>query len=157
MGVAATTASYGSFGANADVPAAGFAFGVERVKLALDSHARTPARPTTQVQVIPLGAEDYAYAVTAAEQLRQAGLRVELELMERGVKGTLRQAARRGIPFCGIVGPKERLGGTITVRNMAAHQEQRVALTDAARYCQADVEPAHAGPQAGGEPAVGTL
>ncbi len=144
-------------GANTDVPAAGFAFGVERVKLALDSHARTPARPTTQVQVIPLGAEDYAYAVTAAEQLRQAGLRVELELMERGVKGTLRQAARRGIPFCGIVGPKERLGGTITVRNMAAHQEQRVALTDAARYCQADVEPAHAGPQAGGEPAVGTL
>ena len=142
-------------GANADVPAAGFAFGVERVKLALDSHARPARAPTTQVQVIPLGADDCAYAVTAAEQLRQAGLRVELELMERGVKGTLRQAARRDIPFCGIVGPEERLGGTITIRNMAAHQEQRVALADAARYCQADRAPAPADRQAGGATAAG--
>ncbi len=144
-------------GANADVPAAGFAFGVERVKLALDSHARPAGRPTAQVQVIPLGAEDYTYAVTAAEQLRQAGLRVELELMGRGVKGTLRQAARRGIPFCGIVGPEERLGGTITIRNMAAHQEQRVALADAAWHCQAGRGPEHADRQAGGEPVAGVL
>ena len=142
-------------GANTDIPAAGFAFGVERVKLALDSHARTAARPTTQVQVIPLGADDYAYAVSAAGQLRRAGLRVELELMGRGVKGTLRQAARRGIPFCGIVGPEERLDGTITVRNMAAHQEQRVALADAARYCQAGGAPAHADRQIGDETAAG--
>ena len=140
-------------GANADVPAAGFAFGVERVKLALDGHARTAARPTTQVQVIPLGADDYAYAVSAAEQLRQAGLHVELELMGRGVKGTLRQAARRSIPFCGIVGPEERLDGTITIRNMAAHQERRVALAGAARHCQADLEPVHADQRAGNEAA----
>lgn len=144
-------------GANADVPAAGFAFGVERVKLALDSHARPAIPPTTQVQVIPLGSDDCAYAVTAAEQLRQAGLRVELELMGRGVKGTLRQAARRGIPFCGIVGPEERLGGTITIRNMTAHQEQRVALADAARYCQTDRVPAPADRQIGDATATGAL
>ncbi len=144
-------------GANADVPAAGFAFGVERVKLALAGHSRSAARTTTQVQIIPLGAEDCTYAVTAAEQLRQAGLRVELELMGRGVKSTLRQAARRGIPFCGIVGPEERLSGTLTVRNMAAHQEQRVALADAARYCQADRGPAQADRQADGEPSAGAL
>ncbi len=144
-------------GANTDVPAAGFAFGVERIKLALDRHVRPAAHTTTQVQVIPLGDDDGTYAVTAAEQLRRAGLRVELELMGRGVKGTLRQAARRGIPFCGIVGPEERLNGTITVRNMAAHQEQRVALADAARYCQSDEESAHADRPAGGEPAAGAL
>ncbi len=144
-------------GANADVPAAGFAFGVERVKLALDRHARPASRPTTQVQIIPLGGDDCAYAVTAAERLRRAGLRVELELMGRGIKGTLRQAARRGIPFCGIVGPEERQGGTITIRNMTAHQEQRVALAEAARYCHADAEPGHADRRAGDEAAAGAL
>ena len=129
-------------GANADVPAAGFAFGVERVGLALDGLTRSRAHATTQVQVIPLGDDDTAYAVTVAEQLRHAGLRVELEVMGRGVKTNLRQSARRGIPFCGIVGPDERLSGTVTVRNMVAHQERRVALADAARSCQSDEWPA---------------
>ena len=73
-------------------PACGWAAGIERILLALDEEADEPG-----VDVFVAAAEDQRErAFALVRELRRAGLRAELDLAERSLKGQMKQADRLG-------------------------------------------------------------
>jgi len=131
------------------VPACGFAFGVERLWLA--ASAETPGQnnhtPTPQALVIPISSSDWGYAMAVAERLRTLGLKVVVDIRQKGVTAALRRLARAAretpekeegdkreedsrIRFALIVGDTERTTETVVVRDIPARQERVVPLAD---------------------------
>ena len=118
-------------GGHRSVPACGFSYGLERLRLALGWQG---AAPRTQVLVIGVEEADRQEALRLAQELRELGLRVESDVRDRGVKGNLQYANRSGIPFCLILGAREREAGTLVVRDMGLVRESIVPRGDLAAW-----------------------
>jgi histidyl-tRNA synthetase len=126
-----------TLGGSRETPAIGFAYGLERVVLALDAEGRLPAVSSApHVLLVPVEPADHAYAVEVAGILRAAGLRVELDVKGRGVKSSLQHADRSAAPTVIIVGSQERGSRTAVVRNMSTRTEQPVPLADLAQIAR---------------------
>ena len=126
-----------SLGGRESIPACGFSFGLERLKLALEAEgvAEQPPRPA-DVLVVPLAPDDEPLATRCARELRAAGLGVELDVRLRGVRLNLRHADREGIPLAIIVGERERERGRLVLRDLRKHEESNVdaaAILDSVR------------------------
>jgi histidyl-tRNA synthetase len=131
-----------ALGGRESVPACGFSFGLERLDLALGSQRATAHPEAADVLVAPLEQADLSPAAALSEQLREEGLRVELDVKLRGARGSLRHADRCGVPLVALVGEQERARGEVVLRRMATREEQSIRLTElvaAARSALAEV------------------
>ncbi len=70
-----------------------------------------------QVMVIPVGEKFDAYAKRVAEELLDAGIRVETNLSDDRVGYKIRDASLKKVPYVVVVGEKEQGSGTINVRH----------------------------------------
>ncbi len=70
----------------------------------------------TQVKVLPISDDFNPYARSVAEQLRAAGLRVELDERSEKVGRKIRDAEVQKVPYMLVVGAKEREAGAVAVR-----------------------------------------
>lgn len=108
----------------AKTPATGFAYGLERLYLALEAEQRLKTADfTPQVLVIPLEGEEIDHPIAIAQQLRDQALRVELAIRERSLKSSLQYADKRAIPYVVILGSQERESDQIRLREMATRTE----------------------------------
>jgi histidyl-tRNA synthetase len=125
-----------ALGGRESIPACGFSFGLERIDLALDSSESVPSPTVVDLLLVPLEAVDLPAAAALAETLRDAGIRVELDVKLRGVRASLRHADRVGIPLVGLLGERERTSDEVVLRSMADRHEEivpRAALLTAVR------------------------
>jgi histidyl-tRNA synthetase len=126
-----------ALGGREQVPACGFSFGLERVKMALEAEGSVDrSERGVDALVVPVAADDLPDAIDLAEELRRAGLAVELDVRLRGVKGNLRHADRQDIPTVVIYGQREREQRRPVLRVMRAREEtvtERAALVGAIR------------------------
>jgi histidyl-tRNA synthetase len=99
--------------------ACGWAIGVERVLLALGSE---PAEATTDVFVVAADGERERALVLVTE-LRQAGLRADLDLAGRSIKGQMKQADRLAARRAVILED-----GKAQLRDMATGEQREVGL-----------------------------
>jgi histidyl-tRNA synthetase len=114
-----------SLGGRDSIPACGFSFGLERLKLALDAEGRALAGDkAVDVVVAPIEETDEPQAVAIATRLRQSGLDVEVDVRLRGVKANLRHADRERIPYVVVVGERERQAGHALLRDMESRSER---------------------------------
>ncbi len=114
-----------ALGAPGPLPALGFSFGVERLKLALDleQHAwPTPVVPDLLLVPLP-GAE--GYAIRTAERLRREGICVELEVRGRAVRAAVDYARRSRIPWVAVAGPDEAATGRLSLRRTETGEPAR--------------------------------
>ena len=116
------------------VPAVGFAFGLERVALALGA-PETPAR-VLDLYLIPMDELAVREALVLAAGLRPR-FHVEQSYAAKKPRKGLEEALKRGARFAAFLGERERNSGSITVRNLAQNQERswakdhlEAALTD---------------------------
>jgi histidyl-tRNA synthetase len=101
-------------------PAAGWAAGVERILLALgEEHER---RPHDVFVAAADGQREQALALVT--QLRHAGLRAEIDLAGRGLKGQMRQADRLGVAHAVILDPE----GGAQLRDMRSGDQREIDL-----------------------------
>jgi histidyl-tRNA synthetase len=129
-----------ALGGREGVPACGFAFGLERVDLALADRGDTaPDEPGVGALVSPLEEPDVPIAIRAAELLRAAGIATELDVRRRGARAALRRADRAGIPVVVLVGEREREQGAVLLRRLEQRDEQRVPLSELVERAQAAV------------------
>jgi histidyl-tRNA synthetase len=113
------------------VPALGFAFGVERVSLALAAEGRPPdPAPVADVFVVASSAAQGGYAGRVARALRRRGQSVDLDVAGRSLRASLAYADRAGYALVALVGPEEMGAGSVRLRDMTAGQERTVALSD---------------------------
>lgn len=96
------------------VPGVGWAAGIERLAMLLDTPPPAPAATV----VIPLSGAEEGAAIAALQALRRAGLRAEM-----GYKGNfkrrLERANKMGARVAVIIGSEEAAAGQVAVRDMA--------------------------------------
>ncbi len=123
-----------TLGGNKDVPALGFAYGLERVKLALDKEDKISRESKkSHIFIIPIGNNVNDYAIEVAQKLRSLNLRIEMDVMERKINRNFEYADISKIPFAVIVGEDEKTNSTFKIRDMQTKQEQIISLDQITR------------------------
>ena len=106
-------------GQNRPVPGVGFAAGVERLLLARQALAKETSSDNAVAYFVGLTPEMRVANLALANRLREAGLKIALELEERSFKAQLRGANKSGAKFAVIRGESEAEKGVAMVKNMA--------------------------------------
>jgi histidyl-tRNA synthetase len=112
------------------VPAIGFAAGLERLLIAGELQA--PATATDAV-VAPLGDAAIAEGLLLARALRAKGIRCEIDTRGSGLKGQLRRANAAGARVVLILGDSELAEGAVQVKDLEARTEERMPRDQALR------------------------
>ncbi len=119
------------------VPAVGFAAGMERLLLVMESEGKLPA-PEEGVDCYLAGmdASSRERAFLLANELRRQGVSCETDLMERSVKAQFKYADKTGARFVAVLGERELLEGAAEVKDMKTSSSERVKLEELANYIQ---------------------
>ena len=120
-----------SLGGRKSIPAVGFAFGLERLRLALERQGTPlPAPPRTRV-LVAAAAPNAAYAaMRAAQRLREHGIQTEYDPRQRAPRARVGYANRRQIPYLLLV---EDDAARPTLCDLAEGSERTLPLSDVAQ------------------------
>jgi len=111
-------------------PAAGFAMGLERLVLLLETVRSFEYRPDVYLLLVGDAAKEKGMCL--AEQLRTAlpTLRVETGCSGGSVKSQFKRADKSGAQYALIIGDDELLSGKISVKNLREKAEQQQFTVD---------------------------
>jgi len=109
-----------------DVASCGFAIGFDRVMVSIGDFALAPE---TVIGVVCMS-EARERGLEVARAFRDAGVRAEVNLMERGMGAQIAHAAKTA-DFAVILGKREVDAGTVTLRNLHSGEQQEVSLGEA--------------------------
>lgn len=105
--------------------AVGFASGMERFMIACEALGiGLGSDPTTDVYIACHGDSARAWAVMAAQELRNAGVSTLYDTSGRSVKAQMKEANREGAKWTIVVGESELEKGEFVLRNMQVSEEQ---------------------------------
>lgn len=121
----------------AAVPAIGFAVGLERVLMALESKKETPSIPVgPRAYIASVTTTQIPSAIELAESLRQQGIPVISNLEERPLKRQMEQAAKLvPVGLVCILGEEEVRTGRVTVKEMATGNQRQVSRGELLQEC----------------------
>jgi threonyl-tRNA synthetase len=91
------------------------------------------------VATIVSEADDYAYEV--AQQLRQAGLRIETDLRNEKINLKVREHSLAKVPILFVVGKREAENQTVSIRRLGSNQQKNLPLAEACAAVQAEAVP----------------
>ena len=83
-----------------------------------------------QAIVLPISDRHLAYAALVRDQLRAAGLRVELDERQEKIGYKIREAQLQKVPYMLVVGDRESSEGTISVRTRSGGDQGESAIGD---------------------------
>jgi len=116
-------------------PAVGFAVGVERLLLALESEGSFAAEPPRPAGfIVQFGGETKVRAAQLMYELRRAGLHVEMDHLDRSVRAQMKAANRMNARWVLILGEEELAAQQVKLKNMDLGTEELVDL-DAVIQC----------------------
>ena len=107
-----------------DVPAIGFAAGLERLLIA--SEMDVP-RNVVDVVIAPIGDRAVDAALVLGRDVRKAGVRCEVDSRKASIKAQLRRANSLGARFAVILGDREMDEGVVELKDLVAHSQEKVA------------------------------
>ncbi|MEE0845741.1 MAG: histidine--tRNA ligase [Eggerthellaceae bacterium] len=111
-------------------PGFGFALGYERCLLALQAAGmQLPGRPPFDLFVACVDDSVRDQAFLMVQQARDAGLAAEMDHQHRSLKSQFKLADKLGAVKVAVLGPDEVAAGEATLRDMATHEERKVALS----------------------------
>jgi histidyl-tRNA synthetase len=112
-------------------PAVGCAHGIDRIAIALQTQNTVFEEKTgKKVVVIPITEALKAQALKIAQQLRNAGIVAEFEVMGRKMAKALEDADKRKINYAVIVGERELKEDAVMLKDLANRTQNTVAIKD---------------------------
>jgi histidyl-tRNA synthetase len=103
-------------------PGCGWALGVDRIALALEQQSGADAEVERR-GVFVVAEDDYRErALALVTELRRAGIRADLDLAGRAMKGQMKQADRFGASHAAILGGNSKA----TLRDMSSGEEREI-------------------------------
>jgi histidyl-tRNA synthetase len=112
-----------------DVPAVGFALGLERFLMMLDAMQPQRERPRNGVQAIALGAQARTTLVPLVDVLRRTIAQpVFMDYEDRKLLAHLKIADRNNARFALILGSDELTAGELVLRDLETRSDRRVTL-----------------------------
>ncbi len=111
----------------------GISFGADRIYDVLNALDLYPADTLSgpKVMFVNFGAAEAAAAMKMLKAMREAGIAAEIYPDEAKMKKQMGRADALGIPFVAIIGEDEMNTSTVTVKNMATGEQQRLTLDEA--------------------------
>lgn len=106
----------------------GFAAGLERLLLLLDSAGSIPANDSLDLYVAPMGEDARLKAFEIVSALRNSGISADTDYVGRGIKAQFKYADKIGAKFVGVLGSDELARNIIKIKEMASGTETEVDL-----------------------------
>jgi len=113
----------------APVAGTGFAIGVERLALAIQSK-ESGTRTAPMVAIIALSDLAVAQANNVASELRTNSIRTDLLSPDRGLKALLKRADKLNARYALIIGDDEISRGVVKIRDLRQSSQQEIAPAD---------------------------
>lgn len=113
-----------------DIPAVGFALGIERIMIALAAMPESKEAEAEAIDLygIALGDDSRKAMAKILGQLRQAGLSADMDYEGKSLKAQLRSANKRGARLALILGNNELQRGEVIIKDLLHSGEQRSVL-----------------------------
>ncbi len=112
-----------------DVPGVGFALGIERLLLLMESiGTEIPNHNAVKIYFAPMGEKEAEKAFELTLALRAKGIVAELDHMGRGIKSQFKYADKIGAQMVAVIGGTELERGIVKIKNMADGVETEVAF-----------------------------
>ncbi len=121
----------GYLGGKREYPATGFSFGLDTIVEVLKLERKLEVKSLIQLYVIPIGTPKESFRIT--QQLREACIKCDLDLGERGISKNLDYANALGIPYVLLVGEDELKAGKFKLKNMKEGSEEMLTLEEVKR------------------------
>lgn len=113
------------------IPGVGFGLGIERLLLTLEANGvEIPEPETIEVFVAVMGEEAKAFGLKLLRQLRQAGVRAEMDAMARNIKGQFKYANRIHAKKTVVIGDNELAQQKVSIKDMETSQQTEIAMDD---------------------------
>lgn len=114
-----------------EVPAIGFAAGIERLLLLMENTSIPfPEKPVPSIYIGGMDEASRQKAFALVSDLRLQGISAECDLMNRSVKAQLKYADKCGARFVAIIGENEMQNGVVELKKMSDGSRQSVAFAD---------------------------
>ncbi len=111
----------------AATPGIGFALGMDRIIIALEAQEVTvPTSVPVDVYFTVLGDAAMPTALRLAQELRENGVKTDLEFKGRGLRAQMRTANKLNAQYVVMIGEDEINNEAATVRDMASGDQQSV-------------------------------
>ena len=108
-------------------PGIGFALGMDRIMIALEAQNVTvPTASPVDVYLTVLGDAAMPTALRLAQELRENGVKTDLEFKGRGLRAQMRTANKLNAQYVVMIGEDEINNEAATVRDMASGDQQSV-------------------------------
>lgn len=115
-----------------DMSGVGISFGLDRIYLVMEELNLFPdtVNASSQVIFLNLGEEEMSYAMKAATQLRQAGIKTEVYPDKAKMGKQFQFADKKNIPFAVLAGSEEMQQQKYTLKHLASGEQQIVSLEE---------------------------
>ena len=114
-------------------PAVGFATGLERLLLALESQNLLPEKNrSVDAYIVALGEAAQAEGFKLLNSLRQQGLSAAMDFAGRSMKAQMKQANKLGAKYSVILGEDEIAEGVVMLRSMEDSSQAKVPMAQVA-------------------------
>lgn len=124
-----------------DLPAIGFACGVERVIIAMEGEGILPPRSyNLDAYIIALGEEEKIQVFELATELRRNGINVDISHGDRSLKAEMRRANKGEAEFIVILGEEERRRREVTVKSMRDGTQASIPYRELSGYLKKHTE-----------------
>ena len=110
-------------------PALGFAMGIERLLMVLESqNAQLPEPTTCDLYIAPMGDTALMKASVLSANLRREGFMVVTDIVGRGLKAQMRYANKIGAAFTIVLGDSELESGKVVLKCMESGEGREIDL-----------------------------
>lgn len=112
-------------------PAVGFGLGIERLLLLMEEEGiDIPKEDSCDLFIAALGEQAKYKALMLADEMRNKGFNVIIDVCERGLKAQLKYADRLGVKYCAVMGDDELAKGVVSLRNMDDSTQAEVNIAE---------------------------
>jgi histidyl-tRNA synthetase len=112
-----------------DTPGIGFAIGIERLLLVMESQGiEIPKAEAIDVYIATIGENAQKYAQKLVYKIRQEGFSAETDLMNRSVKAQMKYADKLGATYSLVIGDNEVESNKAVLKNMLTGECKDISL-----------------------------
>ena len=112
-------------------PAMGFAMGLERLILTMESQGCDFEEPKScDLYIAPMDESAVPLTMQLGQQLRISGYQVEYDVMQRGLKAQMKYANKIGASFVMVLGGNELAEKKAKLKNMETGEQTEIALDE---------------------------
>ncbi len=109
-----------------DLPAVGGSLGIDRTLAAMEDAGNGGERASAAQLLLTMLLDDRAELLALADEMRDAGISVDLYPEPAKLDKQLKYADKLGIPAAAILGPQEQQAGMVTLKDLRTRKQQTV-------------------------------